>query len=114
MSKVTVILGPPVGGRSAEARKVIDDRKVMTIAFLPMRGLRNDPFHIQKLLLKAHSLGCGVIHLETGPYEPELFRSVLLVLTITGFPVDVIIESQTIKQSDISSFEPYIDLIVKS
>ena len=108
MSKVTVILGPPASGKSREIEKVINDRPAMHVGSMSSFGLKNDPFYISKLLIKAATIGKLVLVIdEVG----EELRNILLVLVITGFPVDVILATNAFKAEDVSSFIPYITLI---
>lgn len=108
MSKVTVILGPQGSGKSREVEKIVDDRPAMHVGSMSIFGLKNDPFYISKLLIKAAGLGKRIVVIED---VWEGIREVLLVLVVTGIPVEVVISSSSFVLEDINSFEPYIKII---
>jgi len=108
MPKVTVILGPQSSGKSHEVEKIINDRPAMHVGSMSVFGLRNDPFYLTKLLIKAASIGKGIVVIEEAV---EGIREILLVLVLTGQPVDVVICSNSFLPADIQNFEPYIAII---
>lgn len=112
MAKVTVIVGPQGSGKTEEVNKIILGKEVMFAGSMSVLGLRQDPFYMQKLLLKAADKGKHAVIIEELWVEPDLFRAMLLALLVTGYPVGVIIETQ-MPEKDIP-FKEYIELIVKS
>jgi len=107
MSKVTVILGPsPV--KFQEVEKVINDRPAMHVGSMSAFGLQNDPFYLSKLLIKAATIGKQIVVIED---VSEDLKSMLLVLVITGFPVEVIICANEIHPTVVEPFKPYITII---
>lgn len=80
----------------------------MHVGSMSAFGLQNDPFYISKLLIKAATIGKQIVVIEEAV---KGIHDILMVLVITGFPVDVVICCNSWHAKDIETFEPYITII---
>jgi hypothetical protein len=110
MSKVTIVIGPQGSGKSLEIAKTVGPAQAMFVGSMSVHGLQQDPFYIQRMLLKAAELRKPFVVIEGTTNEKHLFNSMVLALLVTAVPVDVIIESNTLSAKDIP-FREYVNVI---